>query len=270
MQRVVIHSVPRSGSTWLGSIFDSHQHTIYKMQPLFSYAFKDMLSANSTSEEIDTFFLELEKSDDDFLNQTEGKNRGIIPSFNKDVPTSIIYKEVRYHNILNNLLEKDASIKVIGLVRNPFSTISSWLKAPKEFRADLGWEIEKEWKNAPKKNLNKIEEFNGFEKWKEVTKLFLSLKKDNPTQFYLLKYENLLSNKMEEVKKMFEFCELEMQQQTIDFINKSSRVNNRDAYAVFKTKKDDKQWEQELPQFIIDEIKRDVEFKELNKIFKWI
>lgn len=270
MQRVAIHSVPRSGSTWLGSIFDSHPNTIYKMQPLFSYAFKDRLSSKSTSEDIDRFFSELEKSEDDFLDQIEGKKSGIIPLFKKEVPTAIVYKEVRYHHILQNLLEKDKSIKVVGLIRNPFSTILSWLKAPKEFRAELGWKIEDEWENAPKKNLNRIEEFNGFEKWKEVTKLFIFLQKKYPKQFYLVEYEKLLADKKKEITKLFDFCNLELNSQTIDFLKESSSTNNEDAYTVFKMKKTDNSWEKELPQFIIDEIKTDDVFKKLNSLFNWI
>ena len=45
--KVAIHGVPRSGTTWLGSIFDSSPNVIYRNQPLFSYAFKSYLSEHS-------------------------------------------------------------------------------------------------------------------------------------------------------------------------------------------------------------------------------
>src|SRR5690606_12113388 len=153
-----IHSVPRSGSTWLGSIFNSHPQVVFRYQPLFSYAFKGALTPQSSEAEITDFFKQIANSNDDFINQKEGIGKGIIPKFSKNhQPTHICYKEVRYHHILSNLLKKDEEIKVIGLVRNPLAVIHSWLNAPKEFKKELGWKIEEEWQFAPKKNLDKPE-----------------------------------------------------------------------------------------------------------------
>lgn len=270
MKRIAIHSVPRSGSTWLGTIFDAHPNVIYKLQPLFSYAFKDMLSPHSTQKEIDTFFDELEKTKDDFLDQKEGKQKGIIPTFSKELPKAIVYKEVRYHHVLKNLLEKDKNLKVVGLIRNPLSVISSWLKAPKEFRPEKGWKIEEEWRFASKKNLNKPEEFNGYEKWKEVMAMFEGLQENYPSRFYLLNYEGLLSNKVETVKNIFAFCGLNIHKQVIDFIQKSSSVDHIDAYSVFKNKKKDDSWKQDLPNYVIEEILSDPDFIHYNKKYNWI
>src|SRR5690606_23644306 len=123
---VAIHSVPRSGSTWLGSIFDSHPNVVYKHQPLFSYAFKDFLKPDSNSGQIDTFFRNISTSQDDFLDQVVGKRQGLIPSFQKGTPLMVVYKEVRYHHILRNMLEQSKSIKVVGLIRNPLAALYSW------------------------------------------------------------------------------------------------------------------------------------------------
>lgn len=270
MKKIAIHSAPRSGSTWLGSIFDSHPLVVYKMQPLFSYAFKDRLSAESSKIEIENFFMELQVSQDDFLDQKEGKEKGIIPSFSKGKEEAVVYKEVRYHHILRNLLEKDREVKVVGLIRNPFSIIRSWLKAPKEFKKELGWKVEEEWRFAPKKNLNKQEEFNGYEKWKEVAFLFLALREAHPSRFYLLQYEDLIDSTFSEVEKLLKFCDLKMDDQTAAFITASSQKNDSDAYSVYKKKKKDEEWKNDLPGYIVDEIKNDPKFLQLNQIFKWI
>ena len=270
MKHIAIHSAPRSGSTWLGSIFDSHPEVIYKLQPLFSYAFKDRITQNSTKFEINQFFEELQHTQDDFLDQTEGKKRGIIPVFSKTQPSAIVYKEVRYHHILKNYLFQDESIIIIGLIRNPLSVISSWLKAPKEFKKELGWKIKEEWRSAPNKNLDKIEEYNGYEKWKEVAKLFLELNQNYPKRFYLVNYEDLLDNPFKCVKDIFRFCHLKYPNQTEDFLLKSTQNNDDDPYSVFKSKKKDDKWKNDLPNYIIEEIKNDPEFVSLNVIFKWI
>lgn len=267
MKNIAILSNPRSGSSWVGQIFNSSPEVLFKFQPNFAYSFPLSLSEDSSELEIKNFYRKLIESNDAFVNgeiSISGKNN---KKFDKSNYNTLVWKEV--HNLyLAKTLLKNCNTKVIGIVRSPFSVISSWIKIPKEF--DSSWNVSEQWRYASLKNQDSSNNFFGFEKWKEVASLFLSLKKEYPAQFYLLEYEKLLSNKSEEVKKMFEFCNLEFNSQTIDFLNESSSVNDEDAYSVFKTKKTDNLWEQELPQFIIDEIKKDVKFQFLNEIFKWI
>lgn len=271
MQKIALHSVPRSGSTWLGNILNSHPEVDFSFQPLFSYAFKGLLTEKSSKTEIDDFFKKLRISNDSFINQKEGIDKGIIPEFPKNKNTShVIYKEVRYHYILENLLCQDEHLKVIGLVRNPMATINSWLNAPKEFKAELGWKIEEEWRFALKKNNYSKEEFNGYEKWKETAQLFLKLKNEFPNRFYLLNYDKLLNNCHKEVEDLFSFCNLEIHPQTNIFLEKSSNINTSDAYSVFKKKENDNGWKNTLPEFIVNEITADEEFQYLNSIFQWI
>ncbi len=266
MKRIAIHSVPRSGSTWLGQIFNSNPNVKYAYQPLFSYALKGYLKEDSSKEEIAAFYQELLLTDDDFINQKEAKEKKLIPEFKKnDIITHVVYKEVRYHNIVANLLEKDKEVKVIGLVRNPLAVIASWLLAPKEFRKDLGWNESEEWQFASKKNLNKPEEFNGFEKWKEVTDLFLALEKKYPSRFKLVDYNDLLTDTATTVKEIFHFCEIPFTEETEHFMAQTKQVNNADAYSVFKTKKLDNQWEDSLDQQIVKAITTDLENTPLEK-----
>jgi hypothetical protein len=254
MKRIAIHSAPRSGSTWLGSIFDSSPEVAYKYQPLFSYALKSFLSENSDIIRIDNFFERLTLIEDDFIDQKESKEKGIIPKFIKGDITSIVYKEVRYHHIINNLLCKDDGIKIIGLVRNPLSVLSSWYSAPREFRKDLGWNYDEEWRHAQSKNQNRIEEFYGFEKWREVTLLFEKLKREFPERFYLLKYSDLLNSTNSVVKEIFNFCDIKLTDQTLEFISNSKSKNLDDPYSVYKNKKLDDNWKTILPKNIIDTV----------------
>ena len=84
-------------------------------------------SEKSSKKDIASFFEKIAQSDDAFLLQTDKVDSGEYPSFVKeDEPSHVIYKEVRYHNILENLLIKDEKIKVIGIIRNPFAVVSSF------------------------------------------------------------------------------------------------------------------------------------------------
>jgi hypothetical protein len=270
MHKIGIHSVPRSGSNWLGAILDSHPDVLYKHQPLFSYRFKGFLNEHSSTKEIDKYFLKITNTADDFIDRKEKKTQGLVPDFNKNkIYSTLAYKENRYHYILNNLLHKKDNIQIIGLIRNPLSVISSWIKAPREFDID-NWKVEEEWRSAPKKNQQKREEYFGYEKWKEIIFLFERLQNRYPNQFYLLNYETLLHHKTDATKDVFSFCGLNLHQQTINFLERSSSIHKENTYAVFKTKKRDDGWKKNLPEYIIDAIMKDQDFIEFNKKYQWV
>ncbi len=257
--RVAIHGVPRSGTSWIGEIVNSSPHTAYRFQPLFSYALKDFLTPGSTRKDIDAFFELLLHTEDDFINQTVKRESGDFPVFSKTEATHIVYKEVRYVNLLFNLMRKSDSIYLCAVIRNPLSTISSWLKAPREFRQDLGWSAQEEWRYALKKNLNKPEEFNGYEKWREATNIFLHLKTIYPSRVYIAKYSNFLSNPNEEAQNLFDAIGLEMTEQTQEFLRQSSNNDNADPYAVFRANQRDDKWKTKLDPIIAQQIINDVQ-----------
>ena len=266
MKKIAIHSVPRSGSSWIGQIFNSSPNVNFKFQPLFSYAFKNYLNKNSTLEDINDFFDKIAKSNDPFLLQQDRIDKGVYPVFKKNEQyTHIAYKEVRYHHILENMLKVDPDVIVIGIVRNPYAVINSFLSAPREFRKDLGWDELREWQYAKKKNLDKPEEFFGYEKWKEVTLLFQKLKKKYPARFYLIKYDNLLTNTLQEVAKIFNFCDISMTDQTRSFLNESTQIHKNDTYSVYKSKITDDSWMKSLNHKIAKTITKDLQTNNLDE-----
>lgn len=260
MKKIAIHSVPRSGSSWLGEIVNSSPSVSYAFQPLFSYAFKSYLHENSSSQDIEQFYEKIKNSSDDFIKQTEDRTSGKKPIFEKENKIeAVAYKEVRYHYIIDNLLKKDSKIKVVGLVRDPYSVINSWYNAPREFRRDLGWDLTEELLEAEKKNQNLKEEYFGLNKWIETTKLFNRLEREYPKNFILIKYEELCSNTIEIVKQLFVFLELEYTPQTIKFLTQKIEVSG--TYSVMKNKRDNKI---QLPEGVVDMITRELIRNELS------
>lgn len=257
-KRIALHGAPRSGTTWAGEIINSSPNTIYRYQPIFSYAHKDYVTPSSTGEEIHEFYDRLITCKDEFTNQTKMRKSGKLPQFIKAQSTHIAYKEVRFHNILFNLMRRTNDIKLVALIRNPMSVINSWLKAPREFRSRLGWNISEEWRYAPKKNMNKPEEFNGYERWKELANIFLTLKSQYPDRVHIIKYSQLLTHPMNEAKELFSFLGLEYTSQTEEFLVKSQNTSDNDPYSVFRSNQTDEEWKLELEEEIAKEIELDL------------
>ena len=264
LQKIAIHGVPRSGTTWVGEIINSSPSVAYRFQPLFSYAHKDFLTVASTKTEINDFFTRLLNCEDDFTNQNTKRESGDFPNFKKDNVTHVAYKEVRYINILFNIMRKTDDVVLVAVIRNPLSVINSWLRAPREFRRDLGWSEKEEWRYALKKNLNQPEEFNGYEKWKVATNIFLQLKIMFPDRVYIQKYRDLLEKPIKESQNLFDFLQLEFNEQTRSFLSSSTSLEREDAYAVFRKNQTDDKWKTELDAAIAEEIMTDLEGTQLE------
>ena len=258
MIHIAIHGAPRSGTTWLGEIINSSPCVCYQFQPLFSYALKNYLGPNSNREDIQDFFQTLLEIDDPFCNRSPERIAGELPTFSKSRPTHIAYKEVRYHQIMPNLLRKDKSLKFVAIIRNPLDVLSSWIRAPREFRADLGWRVEEEWRYALKKNLNNPENFFGYEKWKESSLLFFELMKLFPERVKILNYSNLRNQTSLETQSLFEFLNLPIENQTLDFIKESKSKSAITEYGVYRqSTKGSGLLKKKFPH-IVEEIHRDL------------
>ncbi|MCE9551588.1 MAG: sulfotransferase [Betaproteobacteria bacterium] len=252
MKKIGIFGTPRSGTSWLGHIFNSHPDVALRFQPLFSYGHKGSLAARSSAEEIRTFFEEILYTQDAFATMTSETQKD-YPAFQKTVrPTHIVFKETRYLHIIENILAQCSEVKIIGIVRNPLAVLASWVLAPKEFNPK--WDINWEWRGAPSKNQNKPEEFFGFDKWKESAEAFLRFKIQFPHQFLLVRYDELNKAPLDTTRKLFDFCGLEVCDQVRDFLDASKSRHDPDPYSVFRAKASDDRWQDILPDEIAKKI----------------
>lgn len=254
MYRIAIHSVPRSGSSWLGELFNSSYSTKYCFQPLFSYALKNFLSIDSTGGRIDEFFARLETTQDEFICQLEKRKEGVLPLFEKrGLVSHIVYKEVRYANILKNMMERDAKVRLICIIRNPLAVISSWFSAPKEF--DPEWDRAAEWFLGQSKNKGRDEEFYGFKRWIDAARIFHYLKDHYPDRVMILRYSDLLMDRVGTIDRLLGFAHLERDEQMNRFISESNERDVSDTYSVFRSRPSDDRWKSVLSQDIIDGIR---------------
>lgn len=252
-----IHGVPRSGTSWLAQIYNSHPNVNFKFQPLFSYAFKDYLDDKSSREKIQQFFEEIAISDDYFLNLKDPVIHQNYPVFKKNESyTALVFKQIRYHHLIENMLEKNDKLKFIFIIRNPLAVLNSWINTEMEFKPE--WNLIDEWQAAEKKNQKRPEEFYGYNRWKEAANIFIDLHKAYPNRTLVINYNDLLLNTQETIRKLFAFTELNYHYQTKNFIEESKKRNDIDPNSVYKQKLNDDAWKQNIPKLIIDAVGKDL------------
>lgn len=259
-----IHSCPRSGSTWLLNIFNSVPTTRCLYQPLFSYTHKNQLDEFSSAEQIEQCFWDFHNTTDSFALMTSdwfldeyGSHRHPTFSKNAELP-DLVFKHVRYHHLLSNMLARNSLLKVIGLIRDPRAAINSFLNSS-EFKSE--WNRLDEWRWARSKNQQRPEEFFGYERWKEAARVFAALADSYPNRFRLIRYIDLLANTRETVEGLFEFCNLEFGAATEIFI-KDSQTRTSGEYGVHRVKSDDLAWQRQLEPDIAAAIETDIKKSE--------
>lgn len=247
-QLVSIQSAPRSGSSWLGQIFKSSPKVEFRFQPLFSYAFKDRVGPSSTREEILTFFSDILDTKDLFVLQADAYHVEYPDLGDRGEVTHLVMKEVRYNHVVRRMVEQLPELKVVGLVRHPCAVIDSWIHAPREFKPE--WSVEEEWRSGAQKNQGRPEESFGFDKWKEVARLFLELEREYPSQVKLVRYADLNTDPITTVRDLFAFCALEFGKETEAFIRHSRSKEGSDANSIYRLERPDGAWESRLPAHI--------------------
>lgn len=253
---VAVHGAPRSGTTWLGELFNSSPVVAYRYQPLFSHAFRGRVDSNSDAESLASFFADLAATDDDFVLQagTARLAATAAPVFRKASPTHLVYKEVRFHDLLPHFLATAPDLVGVGIVRDPRAVLASWKNAPREY--DARWSFSREWRHAPAKNAGLPDNWYGFERWRELATLFLELAARYPARFRLVRYEDLVADPVRQVEDLLQFCGLEMQAQTLRFIEDSTSRDDHDPYGVFKLRTPGQQAFARLDERISAEIAR--------------
>ncbi|MBL0126370.1 MAG: sulfotransferase domain-containing protein [Flavobacteriales bacterium] len=269
MRTVALFGVARSGTSWLGQVFNSSPDVVFRFQPLFAFEFKGRVDEDSTRAEYERVFEDMAVADTPFLTQREKQESGIYPNFRKSAaPDTLVFKEARYQSVLEPMLRRVPGLKALGLVRDPRAVLNSWRKNAKEFPP--GSDIMREWRFGNCKNSGSPDYF-GYYKWKEVAHLYVDLEEQYPDRFRVLRYEDAVHDPLQVFPGLFSFCGIPYTQQTEDFLLESSKDRSSSTsvedryYSVFKDKSVVDKWRKELDPYIIEEIKADLRSTRLEQ-----
>lgn len=259
---IAIYGMPRSGTSFLGQVFDSSPHVSFRMEPFFSYQFKNLISKDMSESYFNLLLNDiLKENKNDFMNQEDKRKSGVYPKFSKiGINSQLVIKSTRHHHLLEKMIQCSPESKFIFIVRDPRATISSWINHPREFPQNL--DPLDYWDNGSCRNKCE-EEFWGFNDWLRITKLHLALK-EQYDNVYLVKYEELVEGKLNVTKDIFKFCNLDFTEQTFNFL-KESEEHNQDPYSVFRDRSVIFSWKENLPVEIQTKIVNEVEKNELDE-----
>jgi hypothetical protein len=235
MNVVWLSGMPRSGTTWVSQFFAASPHVRVKFCPLFSYAFKNAMSAGDSADAWRDFFHKVYRTPDDYMDQRHLRDKGLVPEFSHSNPSpgTLLIKSNRFHNLTEPLLEKLPEIQFLTIVRDPVATILSWLSNPLEFPAHA--DPVDEWRTGRCRKTAEGE-FWGFDDWKRVTSMHLSMLKKYPNRFFLHRYEQVAQTPQAAARKMFSQLNIEFTPEVSAFIERSQARHDSHPRSVFKSR----------------------------------
>ena len=252
---VYIGGVARSGTSWIGQIFNSCPSVRFRFQPLFSYEFREKVNEDSDTENFQVFFNELFNNESEFLTQQDKISKGLYPDFSKSNESILAFKENRFQSIIEPMLRKCENVYFVGVIRNPNAMLYSWTQNEKEFPP--GSDIIKEWRFGNCKNKGS-EDYFGYYKWKEVANLYLDLKQKYPERVFLIHYDKFLNDSIKLTQNLFKEIELPFTEKTLNFLSDSANRKDENYYSVYKGGVDKDVWKKYFPKQISSEIQADL------------
>jgi hypothetical protein len=253
MKVVIVTGMPRSGTSWLGQIINSHPAVLFRMEPLFAYRFKNIINEQSSCRDVNIFIDGLVDVTDDFMSQKNNQDKGSYPIFDKSQGEVLMFKTTRHHELLEKYLKCLPDLEVLGLVRHPCGAINSWLRSEKEFKKK-GCKIDMDWKTGACRKEG-IGEYWGFDDWLKLTRKFESLE-STYNNFHIVKYSELVNQLDNVVSKLFSIIKLDVCPQTMNFLKECHTKHSDDPYAVFKSKEVVNSWKNSLREDIAETITR--------------
>jgi len=230
---IILAGMPRSGTTWLGHIFDSHPDVAYRVCPLFCHSLKNALSPASERAEWERVLRLAFHEPSEYMLGIQGRRAGELPPFTwKSVPpTRLVLKFDRHQNLVRHALRHFPDLSVVGIVRHPCAAIDSWLRTPKEFPSDA--DPLAHWRSGAVKKRWPGDHF-GFDDWVWLTNELLDLERVYPERVEVVRYEAMVRAGAEAATALLERCGLPAHSRITAFVEESQSRHSSATHGVFK------------------------------------
>jgi len=214
-EAIFVVGMPRSGTTLVERIISQHtdvtsagelQHFGLLVKKMAKTPSNRVIDAETVAATKDINFKELGKSYIDSTRAITGKTAKFVDK----MPLNVLY--------VGFILQALPKAKIICLDRNPLDTIVS------NFRQLFS--VNQSYYNYAY-DLQTTTEF--YLLFKQLAELWLALFPDN---FYLINYEKLVNDPINEAKQLIEFCDLSWQEQCVDIHQNSAPVATASALQV--------------------------------------
>lgn len=202
LDKFVILGVPRSGTSWLNEILNSHPEIRSLYQPLHSYTFPLGHQELESDSRLEGLFSSLLSSDDPFINMKIGSGKSDYNFTAEPNLRAIGFKETHFLQEILNAVERVDFFRAICIVRDPRETLRSWLNHPREFTEHE--KFEEVWKSGGVRNTREGNYF-GFDAWLNFLNMALKLRDTDPSKICFVSYHNLKKNGEVEIRKVLEF-----------------------------------------------------------------
>lgn len=225
--------MPRSGTTWLSQILESHPDVCLRFSPNYSYPLKNSIDVDATTEQWLTHLKAARESNDEFMTHAYRRTTGELPTWNKrsDLCRLFCIKDTRFHEAYWTALDRLSGAKIIYLVRDPRTAIASWWQC-KEFPAcDV---LEDAWWNGGSRKQEGPGEYWGVADWCELTLQYQKLAVQWPGRVMVVRYESLLDDAESVAQSLFSFAGLKMHQQVRKFLDSAATQSSDSPYSVFR------------------------------------
>jgi hypothetical protein len=254
---VIVAGMPRSGTTWLGQIFDSHPEVAYRVCPLFCHSLKNALDLDSPRSAWQHVLQKAFLEPTEYMLEIRGRLAGDLPPFSLKTrpPRRLVLKFDHHQNLVGRALELFDDLRVVGIVRDPCAAIDSWLRAPKEFPQEA--DPLQHWRDGRIKKRWPGDHF-GFDDWKRLAAEFLALQQRYPGRMELMWYDQFVRAGPAAAEALLARCGLGPHPAPRAFVEDSHSRHSDATYSVFKRPGVVGAWRKRLPSAIREAIEREL------------
>ena len=315
---IMIVGMPRSGTTWLGKLFDSHPDTLYLHEPDSSYRMAGVSLAPSRRD-----YDQLSATTRDYiaamLTRRDPRTTGKLPQFRKSYQGGYRYflrtglvmanrvthrlrfslpvpdfarprRRAQVRPVLKSiestgrvgLLVRHLGGPIVILLRHPCGQIASTLNGESknkfstdELAADdldvFRQLLQGADEHSGDVDLNQIQTLPPLERlawrWRLLNDKAVA-EAERHADLYVVRYEDLCARPESTLRQLFTQCDLDLQQQTLNFIAASTSQSSDGYYSVYKNPQHSAQrWRQQLSGEQAERIRRVVHNGPAGRLF---